>query len=552
MTALLKLACGLALVVAVVAPPPRAQPPPPHQPTEEELNMTSETMGLEYKNYLEEVVKMLEQDAQFKDILANATDEDIQSGSVADKLHVVDPSIRSKLDELKRIELDRLRRKATEAFELSNGLDRNTIREPHHLDHRNPHTFREEDLRKLIHKTTKDLEELDRQRREDFKRYEMEKEFKYQEQLKTLDEEHKKEAVKKHEEELKKKKEHPKSQVHHPLSEDQLEEVWEEQDHMEREDFNPETFFRMHDVDGNELLDQNEVMALFKTELDKIYNGTDYDPRERDEEMNEMRESTYAEVDTDRDGFISLKEFLASTQHEDYRADQGWEGVNEREMFARQEYEKYEQQRHAEIQRQINMGVMPPPHLGYQPPPGYLGHEGLGTPPIAPQFVPPHAAGQPVPVQGQQQLPAGQQQQQQLPNQNQQFQQPPQQQFQQPPQQQFQQPPQQQFQQPPQQQQQFQQPPQQQFQQSPQQQQYQQPPQQQFQQPPQQPQQQQYQQPPQQQQQQQQYQQQPPQQQQQQYQQPPQQQQQQQQQVPAQKQQQQTGTVNQVPVQTKQ
>ena len=52
------------------------------------------------------------------------------------------------------------------------------------------------------------------------------------------------------------------------------------------------------------MLDQNEVMALFKTELDKIYNGTDYDPRERDEEMNEMRESTYAEVDTDRDGLI--------------------------------------------------------------------------------------------------------------------------------------------------------------------------------------------------------------------------------------------------------
>ena len=58
--------------------------------------------------------------------------------------------------------------------------------------------------------TTKDLEELDRQRREDFKKYEMEKEFKYQEELKTLDEEHKKEAMKKHEEEQQKKKEHPK------------------------------------------------------------------------------------------------------------------------------------------------------------------------------------------------------------------------------------------------------------------------------------------------------------------------------------------------------
>ena len=35
-------------------------------------------MGLEYKTYLEEVVKVLEQDPQFKTILANATDEDIQ------------------------------------------------------------------------------------------------------------------------------------------------------------------------------------------------------------------------------------------------------------------------------------------------------------------------------------------------------------------------------------------------------------------------------------------------------------------------------------------
>ena len=73
---------------------------------------------------------------------------------MADLLHVVDPQIRSKLDELKRIELERLRKKATEAFELSNGLDRNAIKEPHHLDHRNPHTFRSEDLRKLILKVS--------------------------------------------------------------------------------------------------------------------------------------------------------------------------------------------------------------------------------------------------------------------------------------------------------------------------------------------------------------------------------------------------------------
>ncbi|XP_037086650.1 nucleobindin-2-like isoform X3 [Pollicipes pollicipes] len=443
MAPLLKLVCYMALVAVAVAPPPHRQPQPPPV-AEEDININSETMGLEYKNYLEEIVKLLEQDSKFKTILQNATDEDIKSGQVAEQLHVVDPAIRSKLDELKRIELGRLRQKATEAFELSNGLDRNTIKEPHHLDHRNPHTFREEDLRRLIHKTTKDLEDLDRQRKEDFQKYEMEKEFKYQEELKAMDAEHRKEAEKKHEEEQKKKKEHPKSQVHHPLSEDQLEEVWQEQDHMEKEDFDPETFFRMHDLDGNEVLDQMEVMALFKRELDKLYNGTDYDPREREEEMNEMRESTYAEVDTDKDGFISLKEFMASTQHDDYRADQGWEGVNEREVYARQQYEAYERQRMAEIQRQINMGM---PHAPIESLQQQQQH-----PAIAQQQQQQQISGQQ--YQQPQQIPI----QQQVPVQQQQFQPPPmlqQQQFQPPPmqQQQFQQIPVQQQQIPVQQQQ---------------------------------------------------------------------------------------------------
>lgn len=57
-------------------------------------------------------------------------------------------------------------------------------------------------------------------------------------------------------------------------------------------------------MDGNEVLDATEVMALFKSELDKIYNGTDYDPEEREEEMEEMREAAYEEADTDKDGLI--------------------------------------------------------------------------------------------------------------------------------------------------------------------------------------------------------------------------------------------------------
>ena len=57
---------------------------------------------------------------------------------------------------------------------------------------------------------TADLKRYDQLRHEEFKQYEMEKEFKYQEGLRAMDEEHKKDAIKKHEEEQKKKKEHPK------------------------------------------------------------------------------------------------------------------------------------------------------------------------------------------------------------------------------------------------------------------------------------------------------------------------------------------------------
>ena len=37
-----------------------------------------QTLGLEYRNYLEEVVKVLEEDPRFKVILDNATSQEIQ------------------------------------------------------------------------------------------------------------------------------------------------------------------------------------------------------------------------------------------------------------------------------------------------------------------------------------------------------------------------------------------------------------------------------------------------------------------------------------------
>ncbi len=48
---------------------------------------------------------------------------------------------------------------------------------PQHIDHRNAETFGQLDLERLIQHASKDLDELDRKREQQFKEYEMRKEY---------------------------------------------------------------------------------------------------------------------------------------------------------------------------------------------------------------------------------------------------------------------------------------------------------------------------------------------------------------------------------------
>lgn len=152
--------------------------------------------------------------------------------------------VRTKLDEIKRREIERIRHLAMKQYEISNDIDRDHMKISEHLDHDNHHTFEIEDLKKLILQTSADLAEADKERHEEFKAYELQKEFEKQEKLKTMDAEHRKQ----YEEELKKQHDqHDKhDKVHHPGSRAQLEEVYEKQDHMDPNDFDPKTFFMMH------------------------------------------------------------------------------------------------------------------------------------------------------------------------------------------------------------------------------------------------------------------------------------------------------------------
>lgn len=278
--------------------------------------------------------------------------------------------MRTRLDELKRAELERLRQLAIKQFELTNEIDRGHMKITEHVDHENPHTFEQEDLRKLIHKTSNELAEADKLRRDEFKRYEMQKEFQQHQAMEGMDEAHKKA----YEEGLKaeQEKHNRHDPMHAPGHKAQLEEVWEKQDHMEGQDFDPKTFFMMHDLDGNGVWDELEVKALFARELDKVYQSgvPEDDMRERAEEMERMREHVFKEADTNQDHLITYEEFIAQTKRAEFQQDQKWDTVDNVPQYTHEEYLEYERKRQEEIQRLIAEGLLPPhPNMpgGYHP-----------------------------------------------------------------------------------------------------------------------------------------------------------------------------------------
>ncbi|KAK3912820.1 Nucleobindin-2, partial [Frankliniella fusca] len=327
-------------------------------------DQAQDDFNVEYDRYLKEVVQALESDPQFRDKLQKAEDADIRSGKIAHELEYVNHAVRSRLDEVKRTEMERLRKYARKAYELQHGMDTEhlgiqSVPDPEHLDETNPDTFEVEDLRRLIAKTTKDLAEADKKRREEFKEYEMQKEFEKHEKVKNMTEEEKKKfEAEVHEMEEKHKKHDP---LHHPISKPQLEEVWEKSDHMENQEFDPKTFFYLHDLDGNGVWDFDEVKALFLKELDKMYQAgaPEDDMRERVEEMERMREHVFQEADVNRDGLISYEEFLAQTQKKDFKDDPGWETLDQQQVYTPEEYHKFEMQRQHEIEAMIADGRLP-------------------------------------------------------------------------------------------------------------------------------------------------------------------------------------------------
>lgn len=291
----------------------------------------------EYFRYLTQVVSELEKDERFKLKLNNASEDDIKSGKIADFFPEVDKSIRRKLDEIKRIEIEYQRDLIKQKKDHMNGVERNYWNPIHHD---NKDSFEMEDLKKLLSKHNDMMSEQDKTRREDFKKHEMEKAHERREKREKMsDEERKKE-----EEEFKGHHNPKHDKMHEPGHKKQLEEVWEKEDGLDPDSFDPKTFFKLHDKNNDGHLDQYEVETMFLNDLDKVYNETDpnIDRQERDEEMERMREHVLKTMDKDNDGLVSYNEFIAETKDNDFDKDEEWKPLTEEEQFSDEEYKEYE------------------------------------------------------------------------------------------------------------------------------------------------------------------------------------------------------------------
>ncbi|XP_038262579.1 nucleobindin-2 isoform X2 [Dermochelys coriacea] len=315
------------------------------EPHVEGAKIETPDTGLYYDEYLKQVIDVLETDKHFREKLQTADIEEIKSGKLSKELDLVSHHVRTRLDELKRQEVARLRmliKAKMDSFQ-DTGIDHQALlKQFEHLNHQNPDTFESKDLDMLIKAATSDLENYDKTRHDEFKKYEMLKEHERREYLKTLNEEKRREEESKYEEMKKKHGDHPK--VNHPGSKDQLKEVWEESDGLDPNDFNPKTFFKLHDVNNDGFLDEQELEALFTKELEKVYDpkNEEDDMVEMEEERLRMREHVMNEIDVNKDRLVTLHEFLKATEKKEFLEPDSWETLDQQQVFTEEELKEFE------------------------------------------------------------------------------------------------------------------------------------------------------------------------------------------------------------------
>uniref|UniRef100_A0A672LH69 Nucleobindin-1 n=1 Tax=Sinocyclocheilus grahami TaxID=75366 RepID=A0A672LH69_SINGR len=345
---------SLCLVVWTV-PIDRNQDPPHEERAEENADT-----GLYYDRYLREVIEVLETDPHFREKLQTANTDDIKNGRLSKELDLVGHHVRTRLDELKRQEVSRLRMLLKAKLDSTNAqivqMDHiSLLKQFEHLDPHNQNTFEAKDLELLIVTATKDLENYDAERHEEFKRYEMLKEHERREYLKSLDQE-KRENEEKRIEELKEKhRQHPKVNAPRGSVTGGLERDRWSISSRSTGKMNLIAFSHL-DTNGDSVLDEQELEALFTKELEKVYDpkNEEDDMMEMEEERLRMREHVIQNVDLNRDRLVSLEEFLKSMEKKEFNNPKEWETLDDtKPVYTEEELQRFE----AELRdREVELG----------------------------------------------------------------------------------------------------------------------------------------------------------------------------------------------------
>lgn len=107
----------------IVCPPvnPNAGTTPPSDHNNiSETHENDPILQLEYNKYLREIVNVLETDPEFKKVIESASADDIKSGKIAEHLDLLGHNVRTKLDEIKRQEIERLKKLIVRQVSLHN------------------------------------------------------------------------------------------------------------------------------------------------------------------------------------------------------------------------------------------------------------------------------------------------------------------------------------------------------------------------------------------------------------------------------------------------
>ena len=248
---------------------------------------------------------------------------------------------RSKLEELQRLNIEEIKQLHRQQAAGNRPPIHGLGKDPPNMGSFRDGRVDQGELNRKLEEHRRVQAQIDEARREQFKRHEMQLEHLRRQKLKEMDEAQRLREEARMRQEKANGREH--DRMVHPGSRKQLEDIWKNQDGLGDEKFDPRTFFYLHDVNGDNVLDPYEVESLFMNEVRKVYGDGSDDETMMREELSEMREHVMNEIDKNRDELVSLDEFLQYSDMRIFDIDEDWMPLKDKEVFTDEEIDRFEE-----------------------------------------------------------------------------------------------------------------------------------------------------------------------------------------------------------------